>query len=70
MTLDLTDDQQQALAAYLRRALDADKYPLAPSLDPIKEVMAMLRPAPPAPQPKAQQRSPAPPSRGRYAKRR
>ena len=68
--LDLTDDQQQALAAYLRRALDAEKYRLAPSLDPIKEVMAMLSRAPPIPEPKAPQRSPALPSRGKYAKRR
>jgi hypothetical protein len=32
------------LAAYLRKSLDAEKYRLAPSLQPIKEVLAMLEP--------------------------
>jgi hypothetical protein len=44
MTLDLTDEQQQALAAYLRKALDAEKYRLSPGRAPIKEVLAMLDP--------------------------
>jgi hypothetical protein len=70
MTLDLTAEQQQALAAYLRRALDAEKYRLAPALLPIKEVLAMLEPPKAVPPPPKPAQSPEPPSRGRYAKRR
>ena len=45
MILHFTDEQQQALAAYMRRVLDAKKYRFAPGLLPIKEVPAMLEPA-------------------------
>ena len=68
--LHLTDEQQQALAAYLRRTLDAEKYRLAPSLAPIKEVLAMLEPPKPVQLPPKRAQPPEPPSRGRYAKRR
>ena len=60
MTLDLADEQHQALAAYLRKSLDAEKYRLAPNLDPIKEVLAMLEPPKPVPRPLKPSRAPEP----------
>ena len=69
MTLDLTDEQRDALAQYLRTKLDAEKYRLSPILDPIKEVLAMLEPPKPMALPPKPAQPPEPPSRGRYAKR-
>ena len=70
MQLNLTDEQQRALATYLRKALAAEKYWLSPDLIPIKEVLEPPKPPKPVPQPPKPARSPEPPSRGRYAKRR
>ncbi len=70
MTLDLTDEQHQALAAYLRRKLDDEKFRHSPTLAPIKEVLAMLDPPKAVPLPSKPAAPPEPPSRGRYAKRR
>jgi hypothetical protein len=47
VTLDLTDEEAAALAAYLKRALAEERYFLSPRLDPIKAILAKLeRPAP------------------------
>ena len=71
MTLDLTDEQHQALTAYLRKALDAEKFRHLPELQPIKEVLAMLEPQKAVkPLSSKPAKSPELPSRGRYAKRR
>jgi hypothetical protein len=52
---DLTDEEAQALLRLVRRALDGDRYPMAPRLDPLKgEVLAELdlpKPAPLLPPP-------------------
>jgi hypothetical protein len=55
MNLDLSDDEAAALAQYLKRAIDSDRYPLSPRLAPLKAILAKLRPEPvrePAPPPK------------------
>ena len=33
---DLTDDEMQILTRLVRRAIDDDRYPMAPRLDPLK----------------------------------
>ena len=38
MTLDLTDEERDALTALLRAAVAADRYPLSPRLAPIRVV--------------------------------
>jgi hypothetical protein len=48
--LDLTDDERAALVRLIRRALDDDRYPLSPRLDPLKSILAKLdEPAAPPP---------------------
>ena len=44
MTLDLTDDEAAALAGFLRRAIDEDRYPLSPRLALLKAILAKLEP--------------------------
>jgi hypothetical protein len=55
MNLDLSDDEADALAQHLKRAIDSDRYPLSPRLAPLKAILAKLRPEParePLPPPK------------------
>jgi hypothetical protein len=70
MQLDLTDEEHEALAAYLRVGIAAEKYPLSPRLAPIKAVLEKLAPSKPVPLPPKPSQPPEPPSCGRYAKRR
>lgn len=51
MTLDLTDDEKAALVAHLRHAIEYDRYPMAPRLDPLKAILAKLEPPEPKPEP-------------------
>ena len=44
--LDLTDEEQTAVAAALRRLIDEDKFPFAPRLKPLKSPLAKLDPKP------------------------
>jgi hypothetical protein len=44
---DLTADELAAVAATVRRAVEEDKYPRAPRLDPLRAALAKLDPAPP-----------------------
>jgi len=37
--LDLTDDEERALIALLRRTIDYDPYPLSPQLDPLRTIL-------------------------------
>jgi hypothetical protein len=41
VTLD-PDDEGAALAKYLRRKLDHERFPFAPQLDPLKAILAKL----------------------------
>ena len=45
---DLTDDEMQILTRLVRRAIDDDRYPMAPRLDPLKALLAKLDPPKPA----------------------
>jgi hypothetical protein len=47
----LTDDEKRALAALLRRTIDADRYPLSPRIGQLKGILAKLEPPKPAPAP-------------------
>ena len=67
MQLDLTDKEMQLLIPLLRRAIDEERYPMAPCLDPLKAILAKLDPAKlaePLPPPGG-----AGPTRGRYLRR-
>jgi hypothetical protein len=44
-TIDLTDDERAAVTAAVRRTLEADRFPLAPRLAPLRSALAKLDPA-------------------------
>jgi hypothetical protein len=48
-TIDLTDDEHAAVTAAIRRAIETDRFPGAPRLDPLRSALAKLDPgtAPP-----------------------
>jgi hypothetical protein len=43
-TIDLTDDERAALVALIRRAIEEDRFPRAPRLDPLRSALAKLDP--------------------------
>ena len=43
-TIDLTENERAALAAFLREAIAVDPYPLAPRWRPIKSALAKIDP--------------------------
>jgi hypothetical protein len=43
---DLDDAEADALATFLTRTVDRDRYPLSPRLDPVKSILAKLVPQP------------------------
>jgi hypothetical protein len=50
-TIDLTDEEHAAVTAAIRRAVEDDKFPRAPRLDPLRSALAKLEPPPMAPPP-------------------
>jgi hypothetical protein len=53
-TIDLPDDELAAVKAAIRRAIEDDRFPHAPRLDPLRAALARLEAAAdPTPQPKA-----------------
>jgi hypothetical protein len=44
-TIDLTDDELTAITAAVRRAIETDRFPRAPRLDPLRSELAKLEPA-------------------------
>ena len=44
-TIDLTDDELTAITAAVRRAIETDRFPRAPRLDPLRSALAKLEPA-------------------------
>jgi hypothetical protein len=50
-TIDLTDDELAAVTAAIRRAIETDRFPRAPRLDPLRSALAKLEPST-APHPK------------------
>jgi hypothetical protein len=65
-TIDLTDDEFAAVTAAVRRAIETDRFPRAPRLDPLRLALARLDAASnPTPDPKA----PAPAKADKRAQR-
>jgi hypothetical protein len=64
MILELSDDEAAALTRHLRQALDYDPYPLAPRIDPLKSVLAKLKPPTPRSEPPPPLKPGMGPSRG------
>ena len=62
-TIDLTDEEHAAVTAAIRRALEDDKFPRAPRLDPLRSALAKLDPAA-APKRQPPPKAP-PPARGK-----
>jgi hypothetical protein len=55
-TVDLTDNELAAVTAAVRRAIEEDRFPRAPRLDPLRSALTKLEPASapePTPHPKA-----------------
>jgi hypothetical protein len=55
MTLDLTDEEELALAAELKQTIAEDRYPLSPASTPFRALLDKLEPPPardPLPEPK------------------
>ena len=52
-TIDLTDDELAAIAAAVRRAIEDDRFPRAPRLDPLRAALGKFDAAAPEPTPKA-----------------
>jgi hypothetical protein len=44
MPIDLPDDELAAVAAAIRRAIEEDRFPRAPRLDPLRSALAKLDP--------------------------
>jgi hypothetical protein len=47
MTIDLADEETEALARLLRRTIDDDHYPLSPRIQILKAILGKVRSAPP-----------------------
>jgi hypothetical protein len=68
MTIDLTDEQTEALIRELSQIIENDRYPLSPRVGVLKEIRAKIRPEP-AREPLPPLRHYEPPSKGRYKRR-
>jgi hypothetical protein len=67
--LDLSDEEAAALAEELHNIVESDRYPFSPRIRTLRAILAELRPEPvrePSPPLKVY----APPSKGRYKRRR
>ena len=64
-----TQDEKLALVALLKRAIDADRYPLSPRISTLRDILAKLQPPEPAPAPLPPLKAYAPP-RGSAKQRR
>jgi hypothetical protein len=51
MQFDLTDEERDALSAFLGAGIAADKFPLSPGLKPLRAVLAKLDPKQPQSKP-------------------
>ena len=69
MTIDLTDEQTEALIRALSQIIENDRYPLSPRIGILKEICGKPRPEP-AREPLPPLRHYEPPSKGRYSRRR
>jgi hypothetical protein len=69
-TLELTDEQTEALIRELHEIIQNDRYPLSPRIVALKEILGMLQPEPARPAPLPPRRHYEPPRKGRYSPRR
>jgi hypothetical protein len=69
MQLDLTDEEQIALAAELTRTIADDRYPLSPRIRTLQGILDKLEPRP-AHEPLSPLKRYEPPSKSRYRARR
>ena len=67
--LPLVDDEKTALAALLKRTIDADRYPLSPRIGQLRGILAKLELPKPVPAPLPPLKRYEPPSKGRYQRR-
>jgi hypothetical protein len=65
-TIDLSDDELAAVSAAIRRAIEDDKFPHAPRLDPLRAALARFEAAA---QPTAPPKAPPPAKAGKRARR-
>jgi hypothetical protein len=70
MSLELTDEQTEALIRELSLAIEYDRYRQSPHIRALKEILGQLRPEPARPAPLPPRRHNEPPSKGRYRLRR
>ena len=68
-TLDLTNDEREALIRYLRDGIERDRFPLSPRLEPIRAILAKLEPPPTPPGPPAERKAIVPPRASRKRSR-
>jgi hypothetical protein len=69
MYLDLSDEEAAALIRELHKIVENDRYPFSPRIRTLGAVLAKLRPEPPR-EPPPPLKVYAPPSKGRYGRRR
>jgi hypothetical protein len=65
-TIDLSDDEFAAVSAAIRRAIEDDKFPHAPRLDPLRAALARFEAAA---QPTAPPKAPPSAKAGKRARR-
>jgi hypothetical protein len=65
-TIDLSDDELAAVSAAIRRAIEDDKFPHAPRLDPLRAALARFEAAA---QPTAPPKAPPSAKAGKRARR-
>jgi len=70
MNLDLTDEEGALLTKELQSIVFEDRYPLSPRIQTLRGILAKLRPEPARPAAAPPQRVYAPPTKGRYSRRR
>ena len=68
--LDLTDEEAAALTKELQSIVFEDRYPLSPRIQTLRGILTKLRPEPARPAAAPPQRVYAPPTKGRYSRRR
>ena len=70
MNLNLTDDEIALLTKELDAIVRNDRYFLSPRIQTLRAILPKLRPGPARPAPAPPQRIYAPPTKGRYRRRR
>jgi hypothetical protein len=68
MTLDVSDDDELAIADLLTRTIDDARYPLSPRIQTLRAILAKPRPEP-VREPVAPLKVYESPSKGRYRRR-